>query len=217
MQSKKIEIDVDVNREIEGKRTSFNQSPNEILREIFGLPTQKRITRRTGQGLAAERRGRRQSPITHRTGSYVVTLRGDRFVLGSLKEAYMTCLRKLGELDTQFFERLSRLSTKSRRIVSRDPHSLYLKTPELSDKFAVCLENGWWVDTNLSRIQCKSRLKMACDIINLQFGSDLILDFPDTKTPDTKTSLNGKVLLANAPIDGVDIARSRYLGREIGI
>lgn len=38
MQFKQIDIDVDVNRWIENKRTAFSQTPNDILRAVADLP-----------------------------------------------------------------------------------------------------------------------------------------------------------------------------------
>jgi hypothetical protein len=38
MQLRSIDIDIDVHRHIETHRTSFGQTPNEILRVLFGLP-----------------------------------------------------------------------------------------------------------------------------------------------------------------------------------
>lgn len=39
MQLRQIGIDLDVHRHLESKRSSFGQTPNDILRGIFGLPT----------------------------------------------------------------------------------------------------------------------------------------------------------------------------------
>jgi hypothetical protein len=39
MQLRSIDIDIDVHRHIEGNRTSFGQTPNAILRALFGLPS----------------------------------------------------------------------------------------------------------------------------------------------------------------------------------
>jgi hypothetical protein len=39
MQLRSIDIDIDVHRHIEGNRTSFGQTPNDILRALFGLPS----------------------------------------------------------------------------------------------------------------------------------------------------------------------------------
>lgn len=37
MSMKKIEIDVEVHKAVEARRTSFDQNPNDILREVFKL------------------------------------------------------------------------------------------------------------------------------------------------------------------------------------
>lgn len=202
-QTTKISIDLDVHRAIENRRTNFDQSPNAILREILGLSSERpEIVP--------------QARTPRRTGTYAVTLLGDRFVAGSLKEAYTNCLLKLGERDPQFFERLSRSTTRSRRIVARKPADLYLKKPELAEKFAARLTGSWWVDTNLSQPQCEQRLRMACETAGIEFGGDdgdLILEFSGGAAEAT----GFKKLLASAPLEGIDIERSRDPGREVEI
>ena len=164
-----IEIDIDVYRAIEARRTSFQQSHNEILRDVFGAP---HITQESPV-LSAP------NPRTRRTGAFAFQLHGKRVEAGSLKDTYLRCLQALAELEPQFLENLSSVSTKSRRIVARQPEHLYLKTPKLASKFAMALPGGWWADTNLSRQQCESRLKSACDVARIRFGRDLILELPD--------------------------------------
>ena len=204
VQTTRIAIDLDVHRAIENRRTSFDENHNAILRNILGLSSaQPEIARPPARG------GRR-------TGTYAFILLGDRIEAGSLREAYTTCLLKLGELDPQLFERLARVTTRSRRIVARNPTDLYLRKPGLAERYAARLTGPWWVDTNLSRAQCEQRLRKACEVAGLQFGGDdgdLILDFPDSKarTPGLKD------LLAAAPLEGIDIERSRVPGREIDL
>ncbi len=164
-----IKIDIDVHRAIETRRTGFNQSHNDILREIFGLS--KAQNKNPGPSPADLLRPRR-------TRTYAFELLGERVEEGNLKTAYMSCLRKLAELDHQFLDELSKEKTRSRKIIARDPKELYLKTPGLSEKFAVHLMGQWWIDTNLSQSQVEWRLEQACAVADLQFGSDLVLDFP---------------------------------------
>ena len=164
----KIAIDLDVHRAIENRRTSFDQNHNAILRDILGLSS-------------APSERMRPARTLRRTGTYVFTLRGERVVAGSLKEAYTKCLLKLGELDSQFYDRLSEQATRSRKIIAKNPTDLYAKKPGLAEKHAHRLAGPWWVDTNLSRPQCEKRLRMACEVAGLQFGGeqgDLILEFP---------------------------------------
>ena len=159
---KAIEIDIDVHRAIEAKRTNFGQSHNDILREAFNLSNKKTVTNSSGR----------------RTGTYAYELLGERVEEGSLRDAYVGILRKFAEREPMFLERLSQQQTKSRRIVARDEKGLYLKTPKLSRKHARYLTNGWWVDLNLSRSQCEQRLRVVCEIVGLEFGRDLVLNFP---------------------------------------
>ena len=169
-QTTTIEIDIDVHRAIEARRMDFGQSKNDILREeVFGL--------RPEQSEPAE--SPTLIPRTRRTGEYAFSLHGKRAEAGSLKDAYLGCLRALAELQPGFLEELGMLTTRARRLVAREPKDLYLKKPELTAKFAAPLCGDWWADTNLSRQQCKQRLTLACDVAQITFGQDLVMEFPD--------------------------------------
>lgn len=163
-----IEIDLDVHRALEARRETFDQSHNDILRELFDIQS-------------IEPRSPHLEPPkpSRRTGRYVFVLRGEAIEEGSLKAAYMSCLRRITKLEPRTLDRLAMKTTRARRIVSRDPRALYLKKPELADKYAEPLVDHWWVDINLSGLQCEHRLKMACDVAGLAFGTDLILRFPN--------------------------------------
>ena len=169
-QTTSIPIDIDVYRAIEAHRKTFSQSQNDILREVFRLPE---ITFDTTEPLPPD------PPKGRRTGTYVFTIRDERVEQNSLKAAYVSCILKLTELDSGFLEKLSAKTTKSRRIVAKDPRNLYLNNPSLHKKYALRLIDQWWIDTNLSRPQCEQRLEVACGIVGLQFGVDLKLDFPN--------------------------------------
>ncbi len=163
----RIEIDIDVHREIEARRTGFDQTQNEILRDVFGLND-------SGASLAVSIA---QPARTRQTGPFRVELFGSVVEAHSLKDAYMRSLRLLSDREPRFLELLSLRHTRARRIVARRKEDLYLSKPELAGKFAARLCDGWWVDTNLSRQQCESRLATACEVAGLSFGSDLRLHF----------------------------------------
>ena len=163
-----IAIDIDVHRAIEARRTDFGQSHNEILREVFGITN--------GQPEPAGSPA--PIPRTRRTGEYAFSLHGKRVEARSLKDAYLGCLRALAELKPGFLEKLGTRSTRARRIVAREPKDLFLKKPELAAKFATQLCGDWWADTNLSRQQCEHRLRLACDVAQITFGQDLVMEFP---------------------------------------
>lgn len=162
-----IEIDIDVHRAIEARRTGFQESQNDILRKVFGLMND------TSPSV----------PQVRRTGKFAFSLYGKRNKAGSLKEVYLLCLQALATLEPNFLENLATKSTRARRIVARKPEELFIKNPSLAEKFAKPLCGEWWVDTNLSRQQCEKRLRIACDVAQIRFGQDLVLEFPDRLQP----------------------------------
>ena len=169
MSMKPIEIDVDVHRAIEAQRMTFDQSPNDILRTVFGLPD-------AAPGLSETVPF--APPTTRRTGRFTYTLLGEENEGGSRKEVYIGCLLKLAARDPQFLKRLSAEYTRGRRIIARTPSDLYIRTPELSKKnHHTLLTDGWWVDTNLSSQAIFKRFEIACEVAGLRFGEDLVLDF----------------------------------------
>jgi len=60
MQLRPIDIDIDVNRYIEQRRTSFGQTPNDILRELFGYI----LAQTSGQAGRGQATNRNRLPVT---------------------------------------------------------------------------------------------------------------------------------------------------------
>ena len=167
-----IAIDLDVHQAIEQRRSDFDQTPNDILRIVFGLPPHPPPT------LGAEpirRRGNRR-----RTGRYAFTLLGKRVEAGSQTEAYLSCIAQFADLDKHFLPRLAQRATQARRLIARNPQDLYIRSQELYRDHATPLAiNGetWWIDTNLGRSACEKRIETMCEVAGLQFGKDLVLEF----------------------------------------
>jgi len=80
--------------------------------------------------------------------------------------------------DDQFFFKFQKLrkSLKSRPIVSQSPEGLYPTTPHLKTE-AVELVDGWWLDGNLSKEYQEKHIKRACEIENIRFGIELIVQW----------------------------------------
>jgi hypothetical protein len=158
-----IEVDLDVHKALESRRSSFDQTHNQILRELLGLappsrPSETRSNRSSGDG-----------KYTIQVGDKVITE-------GSMKLAYKRAIAAMAKADPNFLQRLGELETPGRRIVARSAERLYKSTPSLIS-FAEPLERGWWIDTNLSRQQAISRLMMACRVANLEYGIDVRVAF----------------------------------------
>jgi len=158
-----IQVDVDVHKAIEARRSSFDQTDNDILRERFGLtppsrPPIERANRSSGDG------------------RFRINVEGKQITEGSMKLAYKKAISAIARDRPHFLQRLSELETPGRRLVARAPAQLYKSTPSLVT-FAESLERGWWIDTNLSRQQAISRLMMACRVANLDYGTDVTVAF----------------------------------------
>lgn len=158
-----IQVDIDVHKAIEGRRSSFDQTDNDILREVFGLtPPSKPPAQRSNRSAG--------------DGRFRVTVEGRVIAEGSMKLAYKRAIIALAKERPSFLQRLSELETPGRRLVAKVPSDLYKATPSLVT-FAEPLEKGWWIDTNLSRQQAISRLMMACGVANLDYGTDVVAAF----------------------------------------
>jgi hypothetical protein len=153
---KTIEIDIDVHRIIENARTSFDQSPNEILRWLLA------IDRRPAD--AAQRPRLRAS---RSSGAYSIDIGGQLIEANSLKELLRRTILLLERRRPGFIAALARHSTpRKRRIVAKAPEALYPGAPHLVD-LAERLDASWWFDTNVSRQQTESYLRVFAEIAHL--------------------------------------------------
>jgi hypothetical protein len=122
---------------------------------------------------APEEQKDRLASENRRQGIYHVDLMGEKIDKYTIADTLQAVLLKLSELDDQFLHRLSLKSTGSRRIVARDPEKIYPHAPRLS-RFARPISKEWWMDTNISQTQLKARLRIICDVAEINFGSDLV-------------------------------------------
>jgi hypothetical protein len=170
-----ISVDLEAYKAIEGRRESFNQSHNDIIKQWFGLKKKNQST------VPLEIRDN-ELPSRHLrkrvTGNYSFVILGQSYHFSGLKESYIECLNLLNKKDPNFFAALSKVETPHRRVISEDPSKLYKKSPHLAKNHAIKLDDKWWIDGNLSQLQVESRLEDACKIAGLRFGSDLTLEFP---------------------------------------
>ena len=168
-----IEIDLEVYKAIEVKRSSFAQKQNDILRELLDLHPAWAPVERT---LFQKEEGTTRKRIT---GDYDFLLFGTRHHSSSLKDSYLKCLVELGQQESGFFEKLSKVEiSAARRIIAKEPEELFIKSPHLAKDYAERLNDKWWVDINISQQQVETRIKDACKIVGLKFGVDLRLEFP---------------------------------------
>ncbi|HEV2817842.1 MAG TPA: hypothetical protein VGW40_11565 [Allosphingosinicella sp.] len=170
MENRRIEIDLDVHRAIEGARRALGESENDILRRLL-LPARAarpraRPAAAAGPALAGPRS----------RGLWSVEICGRHIPAANLKDAYRVLLRELGAAHPDFLAAFAEERTFGRRFVARSPAALYGRSPHLA-RHAQALGAGWWFDSNLSAGQVARRARIAARLCGLHYGSDVrILD-----------------------------------------
>jgi hypothetical protein len=153
---KKIEIDLDVNKEIETGRIGFDESPNQILRRLLGIDLRPRDA------------GARSVPrATRSSGAYSTTIGSATIEANSLKELLRRAILLCEKLQPGFIEQLSGQSTRrGRHIVAKSADELYPKSPQLTG-YAERINGDWWYDTNVGRAQVLSYLKQFAQLLQV--------------------------------------------------
>jgi hypothetical protein len=152
---KSIDIDLDVHRVIENARVDFAQTENEILRYLLGV-----------EQAPAEARPARQRK-SRSSGAYSTVVGGLPIEANTLKELLRRTMLHLAKSRPGFLPALSKYETRrGRRIVARAPEQLYPNAPHLAG-LAEKVNDEWWYDTNVSRGQVGTYLRVLCDIAGL--------------------------------------------------
>ena len=74
----------------------------------------------------------------------------------------------------QLFEEKTR--TKTRKLVSKNKEELFPPTrKDLMEKFSEDMGNGYWLNKNYGVDKIKEFIEIACDIMDVKFGVDLVL------------------------------------------
>jgi len=114
--------------------------------------------------------------VAVQNGKHVFHLLGEKFAAKSARQVLTVVLKQLHQHDSTFLKRLSMETGRTRRFVAACPEKLYPGRPDLA-QFAYPLDDGWWVGTNYSKKDINRILKRACEVANITFGVDLVLDF----------------------------------------
>lgn len=154
---RRIDIDLDVHRAIENGRIAFEEDDNAILRRLLGIDGPKR----TNAGVRSVARQPRSS------GAYSVMLGNHPIEANSLKELLRRVILKAEQIRPGTIAEMATVPTvRGRFIVARSATQLYPKTPHLVD-LAEKLNESWWYDTNVGRIQAQAYLKVVARLLGL--------------------------------------------------
>ena len=175
---RQIEIDLRVHRAIESARRSFEESESDILGRLLSLADGDGATGSTAVAESPVGRIETAIPIGQRTtGQWSVWKGPDRYLARNLREAYLTAIAKAADHDPDLLAKLASEGDGRRRVVAKQAKALYPRSPHLAEPH----RNNWhrlgeWcVDLNLSRDQAAKRVRRACSLAGLRYGSDLTI------------------------------------------
>ncbi len=101
-------------------------------------------------------------------------LDGKETYIGAGNRTLADILKKFTDRDATFMPRFAASTRGStRRLVATEREDLY-DQKDLT-VYSVNLENGWWLGTHLSGRGIRKYIKVACNVANVRFGSQLIL------------------------------------------
>lgn len=99
----------------------------------------------------------------------------------SARDIMLHVLNLLADKDPTFLTRYASLPKhgRTRRYLAKTREELNPSRPDLalSDEYSRELRPGWWVDVNLSKTTIEKVLRLACQVANIRFGSDLKIYF----------------------------------------
>lgn len=116
----------------------------------------------------------RRKRVSRQTGKYLLEIKGDEKECGSLKELLSEGLKALERHQPGTLAKLTTIRPRSKRIVARDP-ALLFKQPELADKYAEKLINGWWFGTNNSADETVTWLRRGCELAGLEWDREVLV------------------------------------------
>lgn len=155
-----VELDLEAHKVIELHRKSLGQSHLDIIKSAL----RQAVPPAAGNAAATRRRAVEESPrrgSERQVGQFFVRVGARQTTCFSQKAAYKQVMEWLEEDHPGLFEQLSRQKTRRGRcIVARSPQALYAR-PGL-DHLAEALGEDWYADTNLSKTQKFTRLRIAC-------------------------------------------------------
>ena len=96
---------------------------------------------------------------------------------GSAREVMQEVLTLFSQRDSTFLERFaSRKHGRKRRYLSRDRYELYPGRPDLCEVHAVEFVPGWWLGTNYSKQNITDIIKLACEVAQVRFDKDVVIN-----------------------------------------
>ncbi len=103
-------------------------------------------------------------------------LHGNSVETRTVRNTLVEILKAFQRADPGFLERLAPLTEgRARRLVARKREDLYANDRERCFKESASLGDGWWVMTSVGTDFVRRRIRIACEVAGVKFGSELRL------------------------------------------
>ncbi len=161
-----------------------------FLRQVSSLPITTEVIRKPAPHASSRVRTSTSTVTTainpvppspqstpQQTGKRIVgfLLGEERAESGTARGTLSDLLIRLSRDDPSFMERYYEETVgRTRRLVARNRTELY-DMSHLTDKYAMQLENGWWLGTNLSQSSVRKHIETACGVAGLEYNVHLKL------------------------------------------
>ncbi len=112
-------------------------------------------------------------------GKIAYQLFGRTYQVRNAKVALVEILAEMEKRDGAFYEKLSRkVQGTQRNHIARRKEEVYPERPDLADT-ATEISPGWWIGLNIANREKKRILLRACEVLDIEFGKDLMIDLPN--------------------------------------
>ena len=104
-------------------------------------------------------------------------LKGQIQTCDSAVDVMVQLFRKLDESDRTFLGRFAaRKHGRSRRYIAHSAGELSPNTPWLGERHCQSLPGGWFISTHQNKASITNIVKLACEVADLEFGKDIIIN-----------------------------------------
>ena len=162
-----------------GTQSNIEKDLNSRLENIYGVSDGKKNDYGHSEIASDSTRGYEHRPQPQKRKKIKgYTLYGELYGARNWKEAMIGIFNKFIEKDREFVNRFRRMHPQywndTRQLIVDRQDEVYLKSPHLI-KHARQLDNGQYMDTNLSQDHIETRIKDACKVMGFRYGDDLDL------------------------------------------
>jgi len=113
-----------------------------------------------------------EMPIPPRPPSqkYTTEFLGKTVTTRTLPEVFAKIVDMTDDVAPEVLESLSKVSSRTRRFVARNPERIHPGSPHLP---VMRTDSGWWISKNIGQEDLKRALRALCSAAGLRFGKDV--------------------------------------------